>query len=117
MKVNRTIRFDKIMLVRAEALQLDVNEICREALEKAIFNNQHNQFLNELDKRIGLINEIKFKPRTCGCGKILELEGRDVTRKINKFTNPQGVHRIGKKSAICFDCNYCHSTLYQLIKE
>ena len=60
------------------------------------------------------IEYVKFKQRQCTCGVHLKEEGKDVTRKINKFTDENGLHIIGKKAAICFDCNYCDSTFYQV---
>lgn len=57
---------------------------------------------------------VKFKEIKCTCGVHLKEEGKDVTRKINKFTDENGLHIIGKKAVICFDCNYCDSTFYQI---
>lgn len=63
------------------------------------------------------LEDIKFKPRQCTCGACLKEEGKDVSRKINEFTDNNGVHFIGKtKKAICFDCNYCDTTLYQIFR-
>lgn len=63
--------------------------------------------------------EIKFIPIKCTCGAELKEEGKDVTRKLNKFTDWQGVHKISikGKTAICFDCVYCDSTSYQIIES
>lgn len=58
--------------------------------------------------------KIEFKPRLCTCGKHLLTENVDVTRKTNQFTDENGVHRIKHKAAICFNCNYCDTTIYQI---
>lgn len=62
------------------------------------------------------IQDVKFKEIQCTCGAHLKEEVKDVTRKVNKFTDENGLHVIGKKAAICFGCNYCDSTFYQVYK-
>lgn len=65
-------------------------------------------------KQIQELN-VSFIPIKCNCGVELKEEGKDVTRKVNDFTDNNGVHVMCGKVFICFDCNKCHSTMYQVI--